>query len=135
MISQLVLSEMNQALKEIESLPANWDSYGAPPITKAAIKAARNLLNALVDTQPDLGDAVRPYSVVPLASGGVQLTWRVVHGVELEVEIGLDGHLGYLLVPTEGLHHAVEEEDVSQKTVIAMLAKMLGSSPSNHAAD
>jgi hypothetical protein len=130
------MNEMNQALEEIASLPSNWNSYGAPPITRPAIKAARSLLDTLVNTQGSkLGDAVRPYSLVPLATGGLQVTWHGPHAAELEVEIGENGQLGYLLVPAEGLHKAVEQDEVSQKTIVGLLVKILESPSSNHIKD
>jgi hypothetical protein len=136
MSSQAVLKDINQALEEIGSLHANWDSYGAPSITKSAIKAAKGLLNTLVNAQAQrLGDAVRPYSLVPLASGGIQLTWRSLRTGELEVEVGPDGQLGYLLVPPEGLQMAVEQDDVSPKTVVALVARVIDTSSSQHSAD
>ena len=127
MSSQAVLKDINQALEEIGSLHANWDSYGAPSITKSAIKAAKGLLNTLVNAQAQrLGDAVRPYTLVPLASGGLQLTWRAPHAEELEVAVRPDGQLGYVLVPPEGLLNAVEQDDVSPQTVVALVAQICG---------
>jgi hypothetical protein len=136
MSGQAVLIEMNQALDDIGSLQPNWDSYGAPRITEVAIKATKSLLSALVQGQAKATDeALRPYSLIPLASGGVQLTWRSAHIAELEVEVGPDGRLGYLLVPPEGLLKAVEQDDVSPQTVIALVDQIAGSAMPQHAAD
>lgn len=86
-------------LAEIAALPADWDSYGARPISPVAIAETRRLLAAMC------GDGL-PTAIVPLCKGGVQLEW-VAGGpggpggpgwasgceVEVVVEIAADGRL------------------------------------------
>src|SRR5438045_726356 len=40
------LNSSNQRLDELAALPANWDSYGAPPLSATAIQQARRALLA-----------------------------------------------------------------------------------------
>ena len=60
---------------KLAALKANWDSYGAPPITPAAIETAKWLHSHWPTA-----------SVVPTPTGGVQLETEA-----LEIEIGADG--------------------------------------------
>lgn len=59
-------------LSALRALEANWDSYGAVPITEAALRVA---------------EAV---AFVPCCDGGIQVE---LHGggAEIEIEIGPDG--------------------------------------------
>lgn len=84
-------------LEALRQLPANWDSYGADPISGKAVRAARGLLYWLERQPLALRVAeLRPLLVAPLAHGGVGLEWRGPTA-EIEVEIGADGEYGYLI--------------------------------------
>ncbi|MGV3724590.1 MAG: hypothetical protein ACO1SX_27150, partial [Actinomycetota bacterium] len=64
-------------------LPENWDSYGAKPITPAAVETAARVAAVLKARDPQ---------AMPLACGGVQLEWHA-DGVDVEIEIGADGEI------------------------------------------
>ena len=51
-------------LQELLDLPPNWDSYGSPPPTKAAIDTASRLLENLGVPFP---------FVAPISGGGIQI--------------------------------------------------------------
>ena len=60
--------EAQNRLEELESLRANWDSYGGLPITRRSIESVRKYLTRLAaDTPRALG--------IPTAQGGVSLEW------------------------------------------------------------
>ena len=56
------------------------------------------------------GAAVRPYSVAPLADGGVQIEWRGPGGI-VELEVGPAGELGYLFAKDQVSGSQGEETD------------------------
>jgi len=92
------LREPIRQLNSLKDLPRGWDSYGADPIAETSIRGASQLLldlqNALLEF---VGEGIRPRDVVPLNDGGVQMEWEGTRG-EIEVEIGCDGSLAYLLI-------------------------------------
>jgi len=120
-------SEALDKLEEFRRLPQDWDSYGAPPISDAALARARGLLTALAD-RPDLArdERARPAAAVPVATGGVQIEWEGPGG-DLELEVHQDGSVSYLLV-TDGddgrrFH---ERSGVSQSDILRALQTALG---------
>ncbi len=66
------------------ALKENWDSYGAPIISKIAVDAALQLRNVL---------AAVP-SFVPMSNGGVQVEWHSL-GFDVELEIQPNGRLAH----------------------------------------
>jgi hypothetical protein len=63
---------------DLLGLPDDWNSYGAQPVTRAAVATAVKLLAEVLAS-----DALPP-QVVPTSAGGVQLEWHE-GGVDLEV--------------------------------------------------
>ena len=63
---------MREEFRRLLDLPENWNSYGALPISGAAIKAAESM------------------SIVPTCNGGVQLEWHI-NGHDIEIEFAQDG--------------------------------------------
>src|SRR5438132_47915 len=57
-------------LCRLASLPANWDSYGAPVIDQQIIEAARHFVEALPES------AGKPPRVVPMSTGNLQFEWH-----------------------------------------------------------
>jgi hypothetical protein len=96
-------------LEQVEALaayPANWDGYGAPPVSRAGIAAVRAFLNGLPDEL-----FIRPYkeadclipAVVPMSSGAIQLEWHVGRRI-LELEFETPTTIHYLKWwPDEGI--------------------------------
>jgi hypothetical protein len=69
-------------------------------------------------------DHAAPHAILPLP-GGVQLEWRG-RLADLEVDIGPDGQLGYLLVHRTADGRASEEaEDVSRSPILACIGRVL----------
>lgn len=84
-------------LDELAQLARGWDSYGAEPIAPDALVLAEALLIAVAAGGESRADgAIRPYVIVPVADGGVQIEWRGPGGL-IEVEIGPDETIGYWL--------------------------------------
>ncbi len=116
------------AVAEIEgyaALPADWDSYGARPISAVAIDAATALLRRAALELSALGESVEPFDVAPLANGGVQLEWRRADAV-LEVEVDPAGGLRWLTV--EGVaprRRFIRSESATPAEVIDTLKELL----------
>lgn len=113
-------------IAQFADLEPDWDSYGGdPPSTVAREEAAR-----WVEIVADLfgsraGDSAVPYSVAPLADGGVQLEWRGRNGV-VELEVGPAAELGYLfLVNAEDGAWAEEGDDASWSDMLRRLLRAL----------
>ncbi|MYB37151.1 MAG: hypothetical protein F4Y26_07165 [Gammaproteobacteria bacterium] len=70
----------SQRLAEIAALQEDWDSYGAPPISRARIEAVGDLIQTVADGRAP------PPTLVPTPDGSIQLEWHS-HGVELEVQM------------------------------------------------
>ncbi len=75
-------------LDEIERLaheaPDNWDSYGAPAVTREAVKRARDSVDAIYWR---LADRWISPTAGPDAAGGVELIWKSPRGA-LHVRVG-----------------------------------------------
>jgi hypothetical protein len=69
-----------QALVRLVKMPAGWDSYNAPPVTRDAGHFALEILQSVMRPRTPLPQ------VIPSAAGGVQLEWHE-KGVDLELHI------------------------------------------------
>ncbi|MBX3069146.1 MAG: hypothetical protein KF883_01460 [Thermomicrobiales bacterium] len=100
-----IIDSASKRLQELSRLDANWDSYGARAVGAAATSLAYRLLFDVARRSIDLrihhDKSVRPWFVAPLADGGIQIEWRKV-GSAIEVEIGNDGSLAYLIEHRDG---------------------------------
>ena len=61
-------------------LEPDWDSYGGLPVNFRAAATALELMQFLVN------ESILPPSIVPTASGGIQLEWHA-SGIDLEIEL------------------------------------------------
>jgi hypothetical protein len=85
-------------IAQFASLETDWDSYGGEPPSPVARAEAGRWVEIVADIFGGrAGDTSIPYSVAPLADGGVQLEWRGRNGV-VELEVDPDGALGYLFL-------------------------------------
>jgi hypothetical protein len=76
---------------DLLTLPANWDSYRAKPIDEPTVQKALELLDLL------LGNNSPAPSVVPLASGGLQVEWhRAGQDLEIIFEPGANPEFFYM---------------------------------------
>ena len=123
---EMLLKPTRERVSRLAKLGENWDSYGANPVSDAAVVRTERLLSEFVTSFGDLiGTGIRPYAIAPLASGGVQLEWRSPDGF-LEVEVGPDGDLGYLLAEHQGDERVFEEGDnVTAAEVLELAARVL----------
>jgi len=115
-----------QRLVQLSRLEPDWNSYGAEPMSGRAIHAARGLLELMRESLGDLlGERIRPYAVAPVSDGGIQLEWKGTKE-DLEVEVGPQDGLSYLLVEGEAPdRHFVEQDAASSSDVIQVLARVL----------
>lgn len=122
----LLMAAAHERLTELSQLEANWDSYGAEPLSSNAVARADELLQSLKEPLADLlGELLRPYALAPLANGGVQLEWRGSGGA-LEVEVSPEGDLGYLLIEGEGSERTFKEaDDVASSDILHLVARVL----------
>lgn len=72
-----------EKIAALAALEEGWDSYGAAPVTQAAL------------------DVVRCIAVVPTVNGGVQVEWHA-NGWEVEIEVDPDGEVRSVMVDKTG---------------------------------
>jgi hypothetical protein len=79
---------MDERLVELLALPADWDSYGAQPISPAVAAYVQACLDALAR----LGTDVRGLALVPEGNGGIGiiLGFDGPGGLELSFSVGVD---------------------------------------------
>lgn len=78
------IDEVERKINELLSLEADWDTYGAAPISLEHVVTGLQLLQVHVDA-----DSAIP-AIVPTASRGLQFEWETGHGV-VEARAGDDG--------------------------------------------
>jgi len=122
---QVSLTSIFERLKEIAQLKADWDSYGAEPVSSVALVAAFELLDTV---REQISRKVReplPQFIAPLADGGLQLEWSGQQG-DIEVEIDPNGDLGYVLIEGQGTNRKFKEQhQVSLNEVLNLLSQFL----------
>jgi hypothetical protein len=98
-------------ISRLETLPENWDSYGSQPPTSIAASMARELIwNIIAAYDGDALDEAIPFTALPLSGEGVQVEWRGTNRA-IEVEIGPEGKLSYLVMARHEGHEQSEERD------------------------
>lgn len=110
------LRDVFQRIEQLGDLQADWDSYGGEPPARLAIRTAHEVFRDVIGAWPALPDQrLRPFAVAPLRDGGVQMEWRT-SAKELELEIGADGGIGYLLIDKRGSQREFAEGDTISRT-------------------
>jgi hypothetical protein len=108
-----------ERLDALSKLEPDWDSYGGLPPTARAIGLVSRVI---VESAATAGET--PTDVMPLPAGGLQLIWEHEPD-ELQIDVGPDGTLGYLLIErgraTPQMHEA---DDISLADARAMVAKL-----------
>ena len=89
----------------LAALPANWDSYGSPPLSETACQNAVQLLASI-----EYEDFPVP-RIVPLSGGGLQIEWQY-NRRELGLEIVAGSH--------EVLFLKVHEDDSAEEGVFSI---------------
>ncbi len=122
----LLLEQQIRQLAAFRHLQPGWNGYQGRAITPQAITAAHRLLALILE---QLWFSARntafPDVIVPVPDGGVQFEWR--RGArELEVGIGPDGALGYLLTEQTGVEETEEEaERVTRTEILGHIASVV----------
>lgn len=80
-----ITDDLLSRLDEFAAIESDWDSYGADPISPAAVTLARAFLVAL-------GARFAPDNVAPIADGGIQMEWRGA-GRNMQIEITATGEM------------------------------------------
>jgi hypothetical protein len=100
-----------ERLVYLARLEPDWDSYGgAPPTTIAIARAGHLVITVAQRFHVSSGGHVAPFAAMPVADGGVQLEWRGV-AEDIELDIGPDGAIGYLLIDRRQAERRFEEGD------------------------
>lgn len=84
-----VLMPVIERMAELVALPRGWDSRNASPVSYTALRRTIEFLLEYV------ADGIDCPVVVPTVRGGLQLEWHN-NGVDVEVEVGSDGHVSCL---------------------------------------
>jgi len=116
-----LMASSSAKLDELARLEPDWDSYGARPMTAIAINQANKLLIDVARHYLELGLLhvlrTKPWFIAPLADGGIQIEWKSNRGA-LEVEIGGDGQIGYLIEPPTGQFENAGNEQATNWAVL-----------------
>ena len=115
--AKIALGPWSDRLRVLGDLGAEWDSYGAKPVDKVAMRSADDLVKSLLrrHQEDDFGFQV-PFAT-PAADGRVVLEWEI--GDEcLHIHVMPGGGVEYLLV-SEG----VSREDACSFADAVMLAR------------
>ena len=89
----------------IAALPANWDSYGSPPVGETVRGNAIQLLASI-----NYEDFPVP-QIVPISGGALQMEWQY-HERELELRVDAGSH--------EVLYLKVHKDDRSEEGVVSI---------------
>jgi hypothetical protein len=116
-----------QRLDKLSKLERDWDSYGALPLTPTALAQADAIMRKAVDLfGVTLDEGVAPYTLMPIADGGVSIEWRGP-GTTLELDIGPSGALSYLLIDHSTEERRFEEaSDVPEEQALDLVRRVLG---------
>ncbi|GEM_PF-6992746 len=109
---------LDEALRRIENLPINWDSYGAAAPHGHAVQRARE---ALAQLKAQLPPSLWQFAFVnPTPPGGIQLEWDIPGQIYAELEIPPQGEEFFLLFEktgrTEQWHVQTMDEAVARLT-------------------
>jgi hypothetical protein len=108
----LISKAVADRLAHLAALGDNWDSFGSPPVTAAALALARRVIERGVSILEEAGSvSPDPYHVAPIPGGGVQIEWRI-EDRGLEVDVLPDGRID--ITRAEGLTSAPAYEDHEQ---------------------
>jgi|GEM_PF-6650459 len=109
------LGDMVDRINDLLALPADWDTYGAPPIEPAHIIDAIRLMTRIISP-----DGFAPW-IAPTVNRGIQLEWQ--HG-DVDVEARVDDAGAHLYV---GDDDGEDEGDPTRRPdLTARAARALG---------
>jgi hypothetical protein len=121
-----VLLPTRQRLDELAALEDDWDSYGGFPPALPALTAADAFIRvAMRDYGTDSSGAAIPFSVMPIADGGVGIEWRRAE-IQFNLDIAPDGSLSYLLVTATTNGPVYEEQDgISRERALELIGRVI----------
>lgn len=97
-LRQRPFTAVQQKLRLFADLQPDWDSYEALAISETAIVTAQALLGDLSLRPSAFGSrSLVPFSIAPVATGGINIEWRREDAAALELWIGPDGAVTSLL--------------------------------------
>ena len=122
-----VLRPTLKRLAQLEGLEPDWDTYGALPLTSTALACADALVRKVVDLYgAAFGEQSAPYTVMPIADGGVSIEWRGA-SADLELDIGPGGELSYLLITRGDDGRQFDEgADLPEQEALDLVRRVLG---------
>jgi hypothetical protein len=112
------LGQAEDRLAHVKELPANWDSYGARPVSVAAIEAALRLLGEVMADDLPLPD------IVPTVSGGIQVEWHIAN-IDFEIEVSAEGKRGIFFEDSLGTISPTENEALIPELVSAFRKRII----------
>lgn len=96
------LKDVVDRLQALITLPANWNSRGARPVTAQAIRTALVVLANVMSSDSRLP------AIVPTVRGGLQLEW---HAGEIDLEVEVDHSGGGVEVAFEDMRRGIEWDE------------------------
>jgi hypothetical protein len=105
-----VPSALKAKLGSLEALRPGWDSYSAPPPSKAAIERLAEILQTVVQ-DATVSDILANIHIGPSLDGGALLAWKN-RGRTLEIEIDPSGNIEVSRLPDD------DAKDIATKAVV-----------------
>jgi hypothetical protein len=127
-VGPAVLKPALKRLDELTRLEHDWDTYGALPLTSTAIDIAESMMREAIDTYENFQEErAAPYTVMPIADGGVSIEWRGPSAT-LELDIGPSGDLSYLLISQSSADRQFEEcSELSYRQALELVRRVIDS--------
>lgn len=100
-----------QRLRELQQLPAGWDSYDARSVSLEVIEKTKSVL---LDAISPGGLGPPALFIAPTSNGGIGLEWKLESGKEFVLEIPPEGNMSYLLVVPKAEGGEEETEGIVQ---------------------
>jgi hypothetical protein len=117
-----------ERIREMASLPADWDADGAESPTAVSVATACYLIEAVAWVQERQGHGrVAPTTSSPIPDGGLNVEWDGPDA-RAAIQANPDGTLGYLIRWGLGPDGRYEEADeASLETVLGLISRALAS--------
>jgi hypothetical protein len=114
-------------LVELARLDEDWDgNNGVPPSGLAVAEASRLIGLVLQSLSQSVGRKAAPYSLMPIADGGLVIEWRV-DSMSVHIDVSGDGHVGYVVDDKRGDERAFNEgDDITLEAAIEIIARVVG---------
>ena len=117
-------SDALERIIDLARLEDDWDTYGSVPISSLAVDTARTLISLFTLKYRVPLPRILPFHISPIPGGGIQIEWRFERS-ELEVNVGSDGTLSYLLIQNEGDEESYQEvDDIDSAQIIELVANI-----------